>query len=66
MKTVLTIIGVIGVVALLSLVVNFIAATVVYLIAVKALGFGLSFWQTYWGTYLIVFIGNLMFSSRKS
>ncbi|AIW03558.1 hypothetical protein CPT_Moonbeam160 [Bacillus phage Moonbeam] len=47
MKTIAAIIGVIGAIALLTLVVNFIPATIIYLIAVKALGLGLSFWQTY-------------------
>jgi len=63
---VLAVIGVIGLVAVISLVFNFIPAGIAYLIIVKALGISLTFWKVYWGTFLLSFLGNLLFRSGAS
>ncbi|AMB18744.1 hypothetical protein BH780_gp161 [Bacillus phage Eldridge] len=70
MKFLAAALGILGIIALivaLSLVVTFIPAVILYLIAVKALNLPIhiSFWEAYWGTYLIVFIGNLLFGGIK-
>ena len=61
----LAIVGAIALVFVISLAFNFIPAGIAYLVIVKALGYSFTFWKVYWFTFLISFLGNLLFNGVK-
>lgn len=54
--TTLVVIGGMLLVGAISLVINAIFASIIYLILVKAIGVGAGYWQVFWWIYLVIFI----------
>jgi hypothetical protein len=66
MRIIGAILGILVVVGIISLLANFLTATIVYWIVTGALGFDYNYWQVYWATFLFVFLFSLVKSNNSN